>query len=376
MLKSPDSSISQRCVALLGRKDEPTDAVEEYCHHLSAALLPLGISLELQRVPWLELGWPAALQKFDKDFPDVRDVWFFVQYTALSWSRRGFSLHLLKLLDLLKKKGARCAVVFHDAEAYSGSRIVDRIRRLAQLHAMKQLLKRSGLAVFTIPYQIIPWVPPGVRDVFVAPVGANLPAPESAWFKKKLPAQWPTVGIFSLSEGAVGEKEVQLAAEAMRYASEQLGPLRLTILGRNSGVGGQRLKELLADTQVRVDVLGLLKSEEVVQVLGACDAMLFVRGPISTRRGSAIAGIACGLPVIGRAGWETGPPLTEAGVALLPDEDRGQYGPTLLKVLSDPAYRAELAERSRNAQERHFSWKAIAEQYSEALSKHSENAPE
>jgi glycosyltransferase involved in cell wall biosynthesis len=63
-------------------------------------------------------------------------------------------------------------------------------------------------------------------------------------------------------------------------------------------------------------------------------------------------------------------------VALIPDEDQGQYGPTLLKVLSDPAYRAELAERSRKAQERYFSWKAIAGQYAEALCKQSRSASE
>lgn len=367
---------TRHCVALLGRRDEPTDAVEEYCQHLANSLTTLGFSLELQRVGWAETNWKSALQELNKTVVESENKWFFLQYTALAWSQRGFPQRVLKILKTLHQKDARCAVVFHDAEPYFGTRIVDRIRRMIQVRTMRSLLKRADLAILTIPAEKIPWVDSGARNLIVAPVGANLPSPESVWFKKKLPGQLPTVGIFSLSEGAVGEKEVQLAADAMRYASERLGPLRLTILGRNSITGGQRLKELLADTQVKVDALGLLKPEEVVQVLGACDTMLFVRGPISTRRGSAIAGIACGLPVIGRVGWETGPPLTEAGVALIPDEDRGQYGPTLLKVLGDPDYRAELAERSRKAQERYFSWKAIAGQYAEALGGHSKNASE
>ena len=47
-----------------------------------------------------------------------------------------------------------------------------------------------------------------------------------------------------------------------------------------------------------------LTAEEIVRKLGASDVMLFARGPISTRRGSALAGIAC-------EGWETAPPITE-----------------------------------------------------------------
>ena len=37
-------------IALLGRKDEPTDAVEEYCRYLGSALELCGIELEIQRV--------------------------------------------------------------------------------------------------------------------------------------------------------------------------------------------------------------------------------------------------------------------------------------------------------------------------------------
>ncbi len=105
----------------------------------------------------------------------------------------------------------------------------------------------------------------------------------------------------------------------------------------------------------------------MVPLLGSCDVMLFVRGPISSRRGSAIAGIACGLPIVGRGGWETGWPLTEAGVVLLPRDQKPEYGQALLRVLSDRFYALSLAERSRQAYLRYFSWDVIAAQYLEAL---------
>jgi hypothetical protein len=50
------------CIALLGRQDESTDAVEEYCHYLAAALQTHDIRLEIHRVAWEKDGWPHALQ--------------------------------------------------------------------------------------------------------------------------------------------------------------------------------------------------------------------------------------------------------------------------------------------------------------------------
>jgi glycosyltransferase involved in cell wall biosynthesis len=113
--------------------------------------------------------------------------------------------------------------------------------------------------------------------------------------------------------------------------------------------------------------LGVLPGAEIVRQMASCDVLLFVRGGISSRRGSAIAGIACGLPVVALEGQETGSPITEAGVVFADPKRQRGLGEALLKVLSDPEYRAVLAERSRRAQEKYFSWKAIAARYAEAL---------
>lgn len=96
--------------------------------------------------------------------------------------------------------------------------------------------------------------------------------------------------------------------------------------------------------------------------------MLFARGPISSRRGSAIAGIACGLPVIAEEGSEVAPPITDAGVVLVPEESVPEgFGAALVRVLTDQSYRVSLAQRSRDAQSRYFSWSVIARQYAQAL---------
>ena len=81
---------SQRVIALLGRRDEPTDAVEDYCRHLGGALAYHDLQLELRRVPWSEHGWPASLDALRLQAQAWPGTWVLVQYTALAWSTRGF----------------------------------------------------------------------------------------------------------------------------------------------------------------------------------------------------------------------------------------------------------------------------------------------
>src|SRR5271157_1952851 len=106
--------MNERCAAVLGWRDEPTDAVEEYCRYLGSALAEHGIELEIIRVQWHERGWSTALRELQEKAQASRNAWFLVQYTALAWSRRGIPLRVVSVIRTLKKNGARCAVVFHD----------------------------------------------------------------------------------------------------------------------------------------------------------------------------------------------------------------------------------------------------------------------
>src|ERR1700730_16463576 len=122
----------QRIIALLGRRDEPTDAVEEYCRYLATALRERGFEMSLVRLPWPERGWAAALRELARNAGDWRGQWVCVQYTALAWSARGFPLRFLSVLNVLRRAGARVVVVYHDAAPYAGDRLVDKLRRAAQ----------------------------------------------------------------------------------------------------------------------------------------------------------------------------------------------------------------------------------------------------
>jgi glycosyltransferase involved in cell wall biosynthesis len=357
------------CVAILGRPEEPADGVRDYCCYLRDALANEGVNLTLTQVRWVEIGHKASRQELLKAVDGKENAFFLLQYTALSWSRRGFALSAVRILKLLKMNGARVAVVFHDPDGYAGDRAVDRFRRALQRYAMKRLVRLSDLAIFTLPRDKISWLPADTQNFVFIPVGANLPAPERACQEQRnSTASKPVVAVFSLSDEPTLAKEVGQIAQAVNNAAKQVGPLEVVVLGRNSESGGAALRLALAGSGAEVRITGLISADEVVRVLGASDVMLFARGPISSRRGSAIAGIACGLPVIAEAGWELAAPITEAGVVLVPNELVPEgFGAALARVLRDPAYRESLAEQSRNAQSQYFSWSVIAKQYVQAL---------
>jgi glycosyltransferase involved in cell wall biosynthesis len=362
--------MTERMIALLGRRDEPTDAVEEYCRYLGAALRAHGFELAVARVPWVESGWSAALRELSHKAADWRGLWVCVQYTALAWSGRGFPLRFLSVLNALHRAGARVAVVYHDAGPYSGGRSFDKVRRSVQLNVMRRSLRSSNLGIFTVPLNAISWLgAPPCNTAFI-PVGANLPLTA---LKETNACEGPQgvlrVAVFGITGAEGGRQESARIVDAMRFVSGRIAKLELRAFGRHADACESVLRESLRDVPVDVQVKGVLPAEEVVRELRSADVMLFVRGAISTRRGSAIAGIACGLPVIAERGAETAGPIEEAGVVLVSADKPAEFGDALLRVLTNPDYRAQLVARSRLAQSKYFSWAAIAARYAEELQK-------
>jgi glycosyltransferase involved in cell wall biosynthesis len=358
----------QRVIALLGRPDAPTDAVEEYCRYLSEALLAEEFELIIERVAWHDSGWSRAVSTLRHRAQGWRGAWVLVQYTALAWSTCGFPLRFPRVLTTLKAAGARVGVVFHDVEPFSGKRVIDVLRRHAQLHAMLQSLSFCDAAVFTVPLQKSSWLKHEPVKACFIPVGANLPTSSEANSRHGISTGGKlSVAVFSITGGESGRWEIDNIVEAVRFAASRVGNLRLIVFGRNAQSAEAELADRFRDCGVELHVLGILPGEDLVRTLSVSDVLLFVRGPISTRRGSAIAGIACGLPVIAFEGPETAPPITEAGLAFFSPHRKGDLGDVLLRVLEDEHYRASLAQRSLLAQRQYFSWHAIAERYAEFM---------
>ena len=350
----------QRWVALLGREDEPTDALEDYSKFLAQSLQKKGYSLEIIRIDWAEQGWRRALKDADKRFAEQRGSWALVQYTPLAWSRHGFPLRFAHMIGRLKGAGIHVLIVFHDPEPFGGRRFRDRLRRRVQLAVTRRAARLADKIVSTISPDRVPWMQdPAIRTkTLLLPVGSNLPVmPRTTPRSGK---RIPVVIVFGFSNLA---SETSMIASVLSRAAEVVGRLHLTVFGRGAKVAGNLLLPLLADSPVELEDFAILEAERAGSLLANADVQLFVRSGLSSRRGSGIAGIACGLPIVGFSDAETAFPVTEAGVRLVPIGDREALVRELVLVLQQPTLRETLRLRNLEAAERYFSWDRIADAY-------------
>jgi glycosyltransferase involved in cell wall biosynthesis len=335
--------------------------------NLGDALQKQGYELKLVRVPWAELGWAGALRWLWRVSGGYSGPWTLVQYTALAWSRHGFSLGFLAVLGALKKRRTRVGVVFHDSQLYAGQRLVDRLRRVCQRFVMRCAYLLSDVAIVNIPVERVGWLPERPCDAAFIPVGANLPAISTAAKSARNGHEAKTIAVFTVTDGGDISKEVSDIACAAKAAAERVPRVRLVTLGRGSRESEPWFRQALEGTTVEYSALGVLPAEEVSRVLSNADVSLFVRGPISTQRSSAIASIACGLPLVAYADRGLPAPLAEAGVVAVRRGDPQALGEAAVTVLTNQQLWLELRQRSQRAYEKYFSWEAVAGRILEAL---------
>jgi glycosyltransferase involved in cell wall biosynthesis len=350
-------------MALLGRRDMPTDGVEDYCIFLGQALATRGIQLQQARVSWIENGWLGSLRQLSRECTAWRGRWILLQYTALCWSRRGFPFASLLVVAILRRSGARVAVVFHEPRRQGGSRWMDRIRGACQDWVIQKLYRQSTKSIFTVPIETVAWLQKEADKAAFIPIGANIPECISRRFSPPLPNQEKTVIVFGVTGAPHIAREAADIAIVMRAVSKAVVKLRLVVVGRGSIEAREHLAKGLETCNVVLDVRGVLPAEEISREFKRADVLLFVRGTITLQRGSAIAAIACGLPVVGFRDEEISGPLQEAGVEWSPWQDRDGLILGLIRVLNDPERWMELHERNIEAQKNYFSWSRIAGRY-------------
>ncbi len=353
-------------IALLGRADEPTDGVADYCGFLAQAFLRRNAVLRTERVPWAERGWPYALRWLARESAHWKDQRVLLQYTAMNWSRRGFPFGALRVLRLLKSHGVHCTVVFHDGAAFRGPRMRDKLRRAAQTWTMRQMLRQAPRSVITTPPGTLDWLPSGQERAAFIPIGANVPECRARriFDARKQPK---TVAVFNVTGGEARAREVSDIALAVRQAEQHAGPIRLEVLGRGAPEADELLGNALRGTRVELRVRGVVPAEEVTRTLASADASLCVRGLTTSNRGTSIAGIACGVPVVGYGRSGSDPAIDAAGVLLAPWHEPAALASALVEVLTDASLWQRLHERNLEAQARYFSWDVVADRYLELL---------
>ena len=345
-----------RITLLLGAEDHPTDGVRDFADRLAAALCERGTETSIRRLPWELVGWREAFKQLGSMEADV----VLLQYTHLAWSRRGFPVGAVRVLRAIERAGARAGVVLHDPSPFSGTRARDRVRTSVQRWTVRRLARACSPVFSTLEPQVAP-VLDGVRPfpVFV-PAGSNVPGVEvfpndDGVFR---------VAVFSITERDAAEAR-HVASIVARFAELISSPVELIVFGRGAPEAEGVLREALHTVPLRV--MGVIPAEKIASILSGSDAMLFVRGPASSRRGSIVAAIANGLPVVVPNGPETGPAIRAAGVVFYRPGDPNDAADALLRLAKDPGFAETMRARQQQAFDRTFSWPRIAETIEAAL---------
>jgi glycosyltransferase involved in cell wall biosynthesis len=356
-------------VAILGRGQFEADGIQDYCHCLGKALAHHGVVLETRDIEWARLGWRKALHTLRQESQRWGGRWVLVQYTALAFSMRGFPFHVLDVLRILRSNGVRTAVIFHEPFRHGGERLRDHLRGNFQEWVIRRAFHLADRGVFADPLSQFPWLPKDSPKAVSIPIGANIPGVASTARNNHCESrEIKTAAIFCLELDSSVQGEVDDLARAARATCDAGVKLRLVFLGRGTEPARKIILKAFETIPAEVSILGLLDAEKVSQTLSAADAMLCVRGPLFARRGSALAGIACGLPIVGYKGPHTCFPITDAGLELVPYRDYDALGKAFCRIMMDDRLREELRNRSLRAYASHFSWERIGEQFVRELS--------
>jgi glycosyltransferase involved in cell wall biosynthesis len=232
---------------------------------------------------------------------------------------------------------------------------------------MRAAYRLSDATVLTVPQERASWLPrQGSKATFI-PIGANIPVTAHPDRSARNGHEAKTIVVFAVTDAGDISREVADIALVAKRAAEQLPCVRLVTVGRGSAESEARFREALNGSPVEFNALGVLPAEEVSRVLAGSDVALFVRGPISTNRGSAIASITNAVPLVTYADSSLPSLLAEAGVVGVRYLDGEKLAEATVRALTDPQLWHDLHERSRRAHEKYFSWEAVANRFLEVL---------
>jgi glycosyltransferase involved in cell wall biosynthesis len=210
------------------------------------------------------------------------------------------------------------------------------------------------------------WLQPDPTRAAYIPIGANVPEYRG---NRRFSAEQTlkTIAVFSVTGGDTRSQEVRDIVLAVRRVEDRIGSIRLEVFGRGADEARQSLERGLEGSAVELAIRGVIPAEEITRTLSAAHVLLSVRGLVTARRGTAIAGIACGLPVVGYGRPGSDPAIDAAGIRLVPWRDSEELSNELVQVLTDEELWQEMHEKNVRALEQYFSWDAVADRYVKLL---------
>jgi hypothetical protein len=166
------------------------------------------------------------------------------------------------------------------------------------------------------------------------------------------PAQGNLIGHFGTCGGAIGDALSEIVPSLLNHCPERT----LLLIGRDSGEARERLVRDCPQLRNRIYPTGSLSSAEVSAHISACDVMVqpYPDG-VSSRRGSLMAPLSHGRPIVATSGRLTEPLWHDAAAAVLvPAGAHQQMAAAVEDLLVDKNKRDRLSAAAKTMYEQHF----------------------
>ncbi len=293
-----------------------------------------------------------------------------LQYNPFAWGRRGWAPDLPKLITKLKARrpDLLISVMFHETYMmFPGLRY-----RIMGLYQRKQFLRLLSVADVSF-FSTTNWanqyrVHSKSGQVFELPVGSNLPLsplnPTTAKQSLDIPSSDFVCSVFGGGHVSRMFDHIDLAVSAI--ADSLIGCCDTHLVY----VGDSRREWKCGSA--RVHQLGRLPRSRAADVIGGTDLMInpFLDG-ISTRRGSAMAALALGVPILTTKGHNTEDLWTDRTLQFLRlvDVDLLQTWKDEAVNFAEQVFRSNGAMRSQVLEfyREHFDWDVITKSFSDKV---------
>jgi glycosyltransferase involved in cell wall biosynthesis len=325
------------------RRAEALDAIDAYSRRLVDALVAGG-----QPATYVPDGLTAVRDRGDTP------AWILLQYMPFSYGRWGFAPDLIRdALELKRTTSAAFGVMVHEAWVPMDSwrNCVMGVYQRAQLWSLLALADAVTVSTEYLARLL------GGRAVHV-PVGSNITpvaaTREAARSDLGLRDEL-VVALFGTGHPHRALDHVEAAIAAL---AADRGAAAIRVLNLGAGAGGLRVPD-----GVQVDTPGELSGAEVSVRLQASDLLLvtFTDG-VSTRRGTLMAGLAHGVPVVGLRGISTDEVLLRHPDALVLTAvgDREAFVRAVRELAGDRKRMAATGQAGKTLYADQFDWPVVA----------------
>lgn len=283
-----------------------------------------------------------------------------VQWVPHGFGYRSMNLGFCLWLRQRAHAGDRVEIMVHEPYLAFGEGAIRWTAAAAVHRVMTTILARAAARIWiAIPAWERRWRPYtlGKNVPFVwLPIPTSLPTPNRDDVRRVRERYGLPGGAIVGHLGSYGGETTRMLSASIPAILERSTDTVAVLIGKNGRESCDQIARSRRDLAARVQATGALSSEELAQHVSACDVLVqpYPDG-ISSRRTSAIAGIALGVPVVTTTGH-----LTESfwadteSVSLTPAGEARQLASEALRLLTDECARQNLRARGRDLYARQF----------------------